>query len=201
MRRTIQALAAVAVAVGVTLTTAPAGHAGTRTYGTLEFNKNPSDPSNSRLYLKIFRDDGYDVTTVVNKSYRSGSGTGSTDDCYSNNGWLPNGTYSMKMYANYPGSVIKGYAFYLPNKTCSGGTTTRTDLFIHTETGNNNVQCADAAGDQACRWEFPTYNDYRSNACIKLSPTDIKNLYDTISRFFGTSGSGGAVPFNLTVVS
>jgi hypothetical protein len=174
------------------------------TWGTLTFNKNPADSSNSSLRLEIWKNryPGIDSAMLVaSRTMRAGSGNGSTNDCASNAGWLPNGTYSMKMYSNYPGTVIKGYAFYLPNKVCSAGTVTRTELFIHTETGANNVQCADAAGDQACRWEYPAYNDYRSAACIKLAPGDVKYLHDTIKTYFGTSSAGGAVPFSLKVVS
>ncbi len=170
------------------------------TWGSLTFDKNPADPSNSRLNFAIRRDDGGNVRTIYSASYRAGSGLGSLDTCASSRGWLPNGTYDMKMHTDYRGSVIKGYAFQLNDKVCNGGTTPRTELFIHTEAGAGNVQCADGAGDEPCRWE-PARNEYQSFGCIKLAPGDIKALHDKIRSYFGTSGSGGPVPFKLSVVS
>jgi hypothetical protein len=183
--------------------TSPA-HAVTATRATLTFDKNATDPTDSRLKLRVYgRVDSGTESLIASRDFRAGAGLGAgyTDDCVTNKGWLPNGTYSMKMYNDYPGTTIKGRAFYLGDKWCSNGSVKRTELFIHTESGAGNVQCADVSGDQACRWEYPTWNDYKSNGCIKLSPTDIKILYDLTRQYFGTSGSGGAVPFSLSVVS
>ena len=54
--------------------------------------------------------------------------------------------------------------------------TLREQLFIHTEAGAGNTQCADGPGDQICRWEFPKVNDYTSHGCIKMSPKDIQRM-------------------------
>ena len=59
----------------------------------------------------------------------------------------------------------------------------RTDLFIHTEQGAGSHQCRNRKGDQLCRWEYPAINDYRSYGCIKLSPGDLKQLYDAWRSF------------------
>ena len=44
------------------------------------------------------------------------------------------------------------------------------------EQGARNAQCADRPGDQACRWEWPRINDYKSAGCIKLAPDDLAAL-------------------------
>jgi hypothetical protein len=178
--RVIGAIVMMAAALLVTTGT----RASAVTYdGWFTFDKNWSDPSNSRLYWDVYRTDLDPPRRIISKSWRAGSGLGSTNSCLQNNGWLPNGYYSVKQWNNYPGTTIKGYAFQLSNKNCPNGTP-RTALFMHTETGSNNVQCADAPGDQACRWEFPTYNEYHSLGCIKLSPTDIKDARDSFLQFY-----------------
>ena len=62
--------------------------------------------------------------------------------------------------------------------------TLREQLFIHTEAGAGNTQCADRAGDQVCRWEYPRINDYTSHGCIKMSPSAILALTRDYHRFF-----------------
>ncbi|GCD89803.1 hypothetical protein NLS1_18090 [Nocardioides sp. LS1] len=62
--------------------------------------------------------------------------------------------------------------------------TVRHDLFIHTETGAGNQQCADTKGDQICRWEWPKINDYRSAGCIKMAPRDLLALTRHFHRYF-----------------
>jgi hypothetical protein len=60
----------------------------------------------------------------------------------------------------------------------------REQLFIHTESGAGNHQCADGPGDQICRWEFPKVNDYTSHGCIKMSPKAVLALTRDYHRFF-----------------
>jgi hypothetical protein len=103
--------------------------------------------------------------------------------CVNNKGWLPNGTYRVRQYADYPGHLIKGRAFRLDDKRCPSGTL-REQLFIHTEAGAGNTQCANAPGDQLCRWEYPKINDYTSHGCIKMSPSAILALTRDYHRFF-----------------
>ena len=106
------------------------------------------------------------------KSWRSGSGmlgTAGRNSCVKNKGWLPNGTYAVRQHNDYGGNLIKGRAFRIDNKGCPNGTG-RVDLFVHTEQGARNRQCANRRGDQVCRWEYPRYNDYKSPGCIKLAP-------------------------------
>lgn len=128
-------------------------------------------------------DDGR--TLVEKRSWRAGSGftKRSTDPCRRNDGWLPNGGYRPRLHANYWGNLIKGRAIYLGNKPCGNGTLRR-DLFIHTEQGDRNRQCPDRKGDQVCRWEYPKFNDYRSYGCIKMSPRDMRQLFDAWRKHF-----------------
>jgi hypothetical protein len=202
LRIAVAGVIATVAAVAGMVVSGPSASA-TQRWGTLVFDKNPKDPTNSQLRLEVWEsnNDGSGAKIVASRTMRAGSGYGSTDDCAKGKGWLPNGAYPMRMYWNYAGSVIKGYAFRLPDKVCSKGTATRVDLFIHTESGARNVQCGDGAGDQACRWEYPTVNDYLSYGCIKLAPADIRALYKTVQAYFGTSGSGGSMPFKLKVIS
>lgn len=144
----------------------------------LVFDKNQSNPSNSRLRLTILKDG----KPIKKLSYRSGSGNGSRNDCATSQGWLPNGRYNMKMWSNYNGSVVKGRAFQLDDKKCAGGNTTRTELFIHTSKP----------------WSA---NRYFSEACVKLSPTNIETLYRTIHYHFPSVKNGGTLPFQLKVTS
>ena len=112
------------------------------------------------------------------RSWRSGSGMlGKTgrNSCVKNKGWLPNGSYAVRQHNNYNGNLIKGRAFRIDNKRCPNGTS-RVDLFIHTEQGARNRQCANRRGDQVCRWEYPSYNDYKSRGCIKLAPSHLAQL-------------------------
>ncbi len=79
----------------------------------------------------------------------------------------------MRQHNDYHGNVIKGRAFRLDDKACPNGKV-RHQLFIHTEQGAGNRQCANRKGDQACRWEWPQVNDYKSFGCIKMSPGDLR---------------------------
>lgn len=145
--------------------------------GVITFDKNWDDPQRSRLTWRVYRHEGGRRTLVERKAWRAGSGftRRSTDACRKNDGWLPDGHYRPRLYANYWGSLIKGRAIGLGAKQCANGTW-RTDLFIHTEQGDRNRQCPDRKGDQVCRWEYPRIDDYRSFGCIKMSPGDLREL-------------------------
>ncbi|WP_050668445.1 L,D-transpeptidase [Luteipulveratus halotolerans] len=129
----------------------------------------------SELRLTILKDG--DVVKTLR--YRAGSGDGSKDPCYKNHGWLPNGRYDVRMYANYPGTTVRGKAFWLSDKSCGNGVT-RTELFIHTSSPWSSSR-------------------YYSNGCIKLTPTNIDTLYRTIHYHFPDVGEGGRLPFQLKV--
>lgn len=151
------------------------------------FDKNPDDPWRSELIWKALRRNGDGEWRVIEReTWRAGSGfrgKDATDPCEKGRGWLPNGRYSFVQYDNYWGNLIKGRAFSLGSKACHDGTV-RTELFIHTETGDRNRQCADRKGDQVCRWEYPKFNDYRSRGCIKLSPRSLRQLVNHYHRWF-----------------
>ncbi|MBQ0967455.1 peptidoglycan-binding protein [Streptomyces sp. RK23] len=147
---------------------------------SLEFSKNWKYPTYSKLSLVR---DG-----KVLKSWRAGSGMGSKDECASAKGWLPSGAYKVRAhFTNRDGDAIDGYAIQLPDKTCrpKAGTkqqrVTRTELFIHSEMTRNGGQGKDNPNrDDADRWE--SANDYRSLGCIKLTPTDIKDLFKRLDQ-------------------
>ncbi|MER6481393.1 peptidoglycan-binding protein [Streptomyces filamentosus] len=145
---------------------------------SLRFKKNPANPTNSRLILLR---DGKEID-----SYRAGSGLGSTDECAKARGWLPNGTYPITTHSTtWNGSVIKGYAIQLADKTCKPKPghkpVKRTELFIHSEMTRTGGQGKDTPGrDDSTRWE--NTNDYKSLGCIKLTPTDIKDLFQHLNR-------------------
>jgi len=158
-----------------------------RRYAVISFHKNYRNTLRSELVWTVYRVRDGHTTTLVEKHWRAGSGANrhATNSCRTNVGWLPNGWYRPRLYTDYPGNLIKGRAILLGRKACGDGTT-RTDLFIHTEQGPRSVQCPDDVGDQACRWEYPRINDYRSLGCIKLAPADMRELYDAWTRFFRT---------------
>ena len=162
-----------------------AAEAGPRLRGVVTFYKNWQNPQRSRLVWRVYRLRDGERSLVERLEWRAGSGftRESTNACRKNDGWLPNGRYRPRLYANYWGSLIRGRAIGLGAKRCADGTW-RTDLFIHTEQGDRNRQCPDSKGDQACRWEYPKFNDYRSLGCIKLSPRDLKALDEAWRRYF-----------------
>ncbi|MGZ4776842.1 MAG: hypothetical protein ACXVYW_16195 [Oryzihumus sp.] len=176
-----------AAVLPVTVTTgaSAATTSGVRRYAVITFDKNYANTLRSELVWRVFRVEDGTTTKVVERRWRAGSGfrRTATNACAVNRGWLPNGWYHPKLYGDYPGSLIKGRAIYLGNKRCPDDTL-RTDLFIHTEQGAHDVQCADTPGDQPCRWEYPQINDYRSLGCVKLAPGDMAELYDAWTRFF-----------------
>jgi lipoprotein-anchoring transpeptidase ErfK/SrfK len=181
-KRWTRAAAALGVAMAATaMTTAsagarPAGPAGTAAPAaaapsptTLVFDKNPADPMDSRL--SIYKNGR------VQKSYRAGSGIGVKDDCVRNKGWMPNGDWRIRLKSRtYNGRSIKGYAVYLQNMSCAKRTTTRTEMFIHSEMNRDGSQ----GRTEPRRWDG--VGDYKSNGCVKLRPEDIKDLFTRLDR-------------------
>jgi hypothetical protein len=157
---------------------APASSATAPLRGVIIFDKNPHNQFNSRVIWRLYQRQAGKWKIVQTKSWRAGSGLPGKvgrNSCATSKGWLPNGTYALRQYNNYHGNVIKGRAFRLDNKACPSGHV-RHDLFLHTEQGAGNTQCKDRKGDQACRWEYPKFNDYKSYGCIKMSPHDLADL-------------------------
>jgi hypothetical protein len=155
--------------------------------GQITFTKNPAHPWHSTVSWDVWRQLGDGAwQSVAHDSWRAGSGfggPGTENTCAKGEGWLPNGRYSVLQYDDYHGTLIHGRAFRLSDKRCPNGTL-REDLFLHTEAGVGNTQCADGPGDQICRWEFPGVNDYTSHGCIKLSPPAILALTRDYHRYF-----------------
>ena len=182
--RTRLALVLLALVAGLTVAP-PATAESTYRYAVITFHKNYQDPFRSTLTWRVFRVSGGHRTSVQRLEWRAGAGyfRRSTDACAKNNGWLPDGSYRPRLFRDYQGSLVKGRAIYLGRKPCADGTL-RTDLFIHTEQDAGSRQCPNRPGDQACRWEHPRINDYRSYGCIKLSPGDLHELYDAWRRTF-----------------
>jgi len=146
--------------------------------GLIVLDKSWKHPDDSLLTWRLqhWRDGRW--RTVDEDQWRAGSGMPGPrgrNSCIHSYGWLPDGQYHLKQYADYPGHVIKGRAFRLDDKRCPNGTLRR-NLFIHTEQGAHNTQCPNRPGDQACRWEFPRIDDYRSLGCIKMAPADLADL-------------------------
>ncbi|MBT2451473.1 L,D-transpeptidase [Streptomyces sp. ISL-43] len=138
----------------------------------LKFTKNWDHPDRSTLSLVH---DGIPV-----KSYRAGSGVGVTDECRSNKGWLPSGTYQVKGHQTHRNSAIKGYAIQLSDKACHPKSkkkaVNRGDLFIHSEMTKNGGQ----GSTEPTRWDGD--RDYKSLGCIKLRPADIKDLFSRLNQ-------------------
>jgi hypothetical protein len=99
---------------------------------------------------------------------KAGSGDGSSNECASNHGWLPNGSYTARYEKNHQTSstVVKGSVWNLGSHVCSNGSVTRTELFIHSQGGNGGS------------WQE---SNYHSEGCIKINQTDrtyAKSLWD-----------------------
>jgi len=191
-------LATLGLLLGSLMLAPPAGSASPPWKASITFDKNPKNPSNSKLIWRLSQRVNGKWKVVQTRSWRAGSGMlGKTgrNSCVKNKGWLPNGTYAVRQYQNYGGNLIKGRAFRLDNKRCANGTN-RVDLFLHTEQGAWNRQCPDRRGDQVCRWEVPAYNDYKSAGCIKLSPTALYQL----TRLYHQHFSAGVRYAKATVV-
>lgn len=172
-----------AVASAESATLAPGG---VRKRIQFHFDKNQQDPTNSRLIL-------YRVTYTADQpprytklgSWRAGSGLGTGPDakdaCASDKGWLPNGTYDggtdvdpLVYFTDFNrGGPIFGTVWHLQDKRCKGKPkTTRTELFIHSEmTPDRKQACTSGVIDGPQCWEGA--QDYISEGCIKLKPSDI----------------------------
>ncbi len=161
--------------------------AGGRIQAVITFDRNWRDQFDSRLRWRVWRVRSDGSRRLLDAAgWRAGSGLarrGGRNECVRNTGWAPRGRYSFVQYDDYGGNVIKGRAFYLSDKRCRTGTQ-RSQLFIHSEQGAGSTQCPDAPGDQACRWEFPQENDYRSFGCIKMAPGDLAALTRRFHRWF-----------------
>jgi hypothetical protein len=145
------------------LVNAPAGTTPAPHGYVLKFIKNWHRTDDSRLAL-------YHDGRLV-KSYRAGSGMGSTAECAKNEGWLPSGAYKILGHQTNRNSAIKGYAIHLADKSChptkpKQKPIRRGDLFIHSNMTKNG----------ASRW----HGSYKSHGCIKLSPPDIKDLFSRL---------------------
>ncbi|MCW2819960.1 MAG: hypothetical protein JWR42_2747 [Marmoricola sp.] len=193
LRRTVAPVVLLAagvlpLALGL-LVAAPAESAGQPWRAVMTFQKNQQAPNRSSLTWRLSQRQASGTWKVVETlRWRSGSGIGGRagrDSCARNQGWLPNGSYRVRQYDDYPGTLIKGRAFRLDDHACPDGTR-RTALFIHTEQGAGNRQCPDRPGDQVCRWEVPRIDDYRSLGCIKLAPGDLAALVRAYERHFAT---------------
>ncbi|RAG83645.1 hypothetical protein DN069_21035 [Streptacidiphilus pinicola] len=152
--------------------------------GYFVFDKNASDPSDSRMTWFWARNNG-GTPLVGSETWRAGSGMGSENDCYSNNGWLPNGWYNGYEHSTYWSSIIPTMNWELSDKACSRGTVTRSALFIHSKTPSS--------------WAHAP-NPYHSNGCIHLSPSDILTA-DRYSRAHGGPGYGTHFYRNLVLVT
>ena len=202
MARVLRVLAVVAVLLALVATQSPSeatlgggsptGGGDTsaqpgRVRAQITFTKSTAHPWHSTIAWDASRqraDGSWKV--LAHEAWRAGSGLpgGSAENaCVKGHGWLPNGTYALRQYDDYAGTLIHGRAFRLDDKRCANGTL-REQLFIHTEAGAGNSQCANLPGDQLCRWEFPKINDYTSHGCIKMSPAAILALTRDYHRFF-----------------
>jgi hypothetical protein len=104
--------------------------------------------------------------TVYRHSQRSGSGNSTsqgTNECASDQGWLPNGLYTgVDAIQNKTDglAVVRGSVWNMFAKNCVYGTN-RFGLFIHSNGPNNGS------------W---TDNNYYSQGCIKVNQVDRNNM-------------------------
>jgi hypothetical protein len=137
-----------------------------------DYDKNPSSPLNSTLTAWV------SVNGARHRiSMRAGSGSGNTNDCTTNEGWLPNGTYSnndsdsRSHFTHYNktsgNSVVRGWVWSLGDKVCSNGSRYRTELFIHSQ-GTSG-------------W---SNSNYASAGCIKINQTDRSHLHEMFASSY-----------------
>jgi hypothetical protein len=194
IRSAFAATAATTVLVTGTVTTmaAPAAGAPSAPHSpaaasavALVFVKNAKDPSNSALQVWNGRQR---IAT-----YRAGSGLGTAadygtargktfrDECASDVGWLPDGTYKPTTFEISRNRTIKGYAIGLPDKKCHPSKVKRTGLFIHSEMTKDRKQGPRNGPDSPQRWDG--VRDYKSNGCIKLHPSHIAQLFSYMNKY------------------
>jgi hypothetical protein len=129
------------------------------------------------IYYSTMQYAGSVLTPTRRKiTMKAGSGNGTTDDCVTNQGWLPKSTdnagthrlYYPRYEVNHQTSstVVKGSVWNLGSHICSKDTVTRTELFIHSEGGNGGS------------W---TASNYYSAGCVKIDQGDrsyLANVYN-----------------------
>jgi len=187
VRRLLAVLVALAALAASVLVASPAESAPPKWRGVLTFDKNWGNQFNSKITWRVYERQAGKWKLTLAKSWRAGSGLPGKvgrNSCVTSKGWLPNGSYRMRQHNDYNGNVIKGRAFRLDDKACPNGKV-RHQLFIHSEQGARNSQCRDRKGDQACRWEWPKFNDYKSYGCIKMAPGDLRELVNVYHQHFG----------------
>jgi hypothetical protein len=157
---------------------------------SIVFDKSWKDPFSSLITFRAWARTGpkghRKWVLVEHASWRAGGGLGGRagkDECHRGVGWLPDGTYSFVQHNRRKAPLVNGRVFELQPKACRNGTV-RQLLFIHSEQTTSNTQCKNRRGDDLCRWEVPVYNDYRSNGCIKMSPTDLRDLTRRFHHYF-----------------
>ncbi|MEU9094462.1 hypothetical protein [Streptomyces sp. NPDC048428] len=175
------AIAAVFVS-GLSATTAAPAQARTEAQASakvsdahyLRFNK--GSVTNSRLEL-VKRTPGRDK---VIKSYKAGSGQ-VKNTCAVGKGWLPNAgaskPYAVEWHRKNFDGIINGLVIKIADRKCHNGTK-RTELFIHSEMKPNGK----SGVIESERWTNSSPNDYYSNGCIKLNPTNIRDLFKRLDR-------------------
>lgn len=171
-----------AVTVAMTPATAGTPRAAAEPAVKLVFDRNPADPTDSRLLL--YRKESTKGTAKyrLEARYRAGSGTGVKDDCVTGKGWMPTGNWRIKLKSRtYDGQLVKGYAVYLEDMKCTTGKgKKRTEMFIHSEMNRDGTQ----GGTERRRWDGAS--DYKSNGCVKLRPEHIKDLFDRLKSGWPT---------------
>lgn len=160
----------------------------------LVFDRGTNSNSELRVYVSL---DGVRWRLKM----RSGSGTG-TNDCVTNVGWAPLGTFSVNQHwyapSNLRGSayVIEAFAFSMSNMDCTGGGTTRTALFIHSEmnydtSAPENYTYDDSSAPEQDRWDGT--NDYYSAGCLKIHPEDMLVVSEWFLASYSQSSAHGSV--------
>jgi hypothetical protein len=126
---------------------------------TFIFLGNSAQTDNSTLDLWVQNSSGTYYRVIA----RAGSGNGSTNSCLTNQGWLPAGKYGrgdggplskvQHMVKTWGNTVVRGNVWFLDSKKCNGGSTVRTELFIHSN------------GVEGTTWDF----NWKTQGCIKVS--------------------------------